>query len=55
VYTIYPISEDPTKTRFAAANDGVCQVLLVDNAVAGDDLIDKLTVVVDSDSDNEIE
>ena len=53
VTTIYAGSKDKNKIAYSNSKDGICIVSLVDNPVAGDELLNPLVVMVDSDEEAE--
>ena len=46
-------TKDKNKITYSNSKDGVCIVSLVDNPVAGDELLNPLVVMVDSDEEAE--
>ena len=53
VTTIYANSEDRNKNAYSTSKDGVCIASLVDNPVAGDELLNPIVFFVDSDEETE--
>ncbi|KAG7363770.1 hypothetical protein IV203_031547 [Nitzschia inconspicua] len=53
VYTIYHLSKDSNRMAFSKKNDGVCHAILVDKAIACDELLDDLVESIASTSDGE--
>ena len=53
VTTIYEGSNDKNKIAFSNSKDGVCIASLVDNPMAGDELLNSLVFMVDSDEEDE--
>jgi hypothetical protein len=53
VCTIYAGSKDKNKMAYSNSKDGVCIALLVDSPMVGDELLNPLVVMVDSDEDTE--
>jgi len=51
VITNYSSSRDANKIAFSNARDGVCHAILVDKAVPGDEVLDSIVTLVDSDVD----
>ena len=53
VTTIFAGSNDKKKNTYSKSKDGVCIAQLVDNPMAGDELLNPLVVMVDSDQEDE--
>ena len=53
VTTIFAGSNDKKKNAYSKSKDGVCIAQLVDNPMAGDELLNPLVVMVDSDQEDE--
>ena len=53
IVSIYPSSSDPKKIAFSNANMGVCHAILVDKHVPGDEALDCLVNILDSDDETE--
>ena len=53
VTTIYAGSKDKNKIAYSTSKDGVCIASLVDNPEAGDELLNPLVLMVDSDEEVE--
>lgn len=52
VDTIYAFSRNAKKLAYSTRNEGVCHAILIDKPLPGDELMDKLVYVVDSDDDS---
>jgi hypothetical protein len=55
VYEIYACSPSGKKTDYSVRHNGVCYAMLVDRAVPGDELVNRLLTMVDSDSSSDEE
>jgi hypothetical protein len=53
IVTIFPFSTDPKKIAFLNIHNGVCHAVLIDKHVPGDEFLDSLVDLVDSDDDSE--
>ena len=53
VTTIYAGSNDKNKIAYSNSKDGVCIATLVDNPMVGDELLNPLVFMVDSDEETE--
>ena len=53
VTTIYAGSNDKNKNTYSKSKDGVCIAQLVDNPMVGDELLNPLVFMVDSDEETE--
>ena len=51
VTTIYAASRDKNKIAYLNSKDGACIASLVDNPMAGDELLNPLVFMVDSDEE----
>jgi hypothetical protein len=49
VVTIFTLSKDSNKIAFSNKNEGVCHAILIDKQLSGDERLDELVTLVDSD------
>jgi hypothetical protein len=53
IVTLYQFSSDPRKIAFSNMNLGVCHAILVDKCLPGDEVIDSLVQIIDSDDESD--